>query len=271
MGGSCRPGCGLHSTGDRRGNGDRLERDSRQCDHHSVVGLPARKRRQTRHRHRVRQRACESRQPERALRHRADPVALQLHHQERDTADEQPHAVDRPHGERPDHELHRPLRRPHGHGRVQRLLRLHAVGRRDAKRCHQRRPERLQLLDGRRRRRRLSADGLLAERPGNRRNHRASRSLGAVHPRRVQRRRHLVGEHGDGERQSRHRECVRRELARAGAGQRRLGLVQGPGDQRLPRPRRSLRAGERILRQRPSGEVRADDAVEHRGAGRPAR
>ncbi len=111
------------------------------------------------------------------------------------------------------HQLHWSVRRPHGHGRVQRLLRLHPVGRRHAKWRDKRRSERLQLLDGWRRRRRLSADGLLAERSGHRWNHRASRTMGSVHPRRLQRRRRLVGEHGDGERQSRHRERVRGELA----------------------------------------------------------
>ena len=60
-----------------------------------------------------------------------------------------------------------------------------------------------------------------------------------------------------------HPEGVRRQLARGAAARRRPGLLQGPGDRRLRRPRRALRPGQRVLRQRRGGQVRADHARRH--------
>ena len=64
------------------------------------IELHARQREQARDRDLLRQRALLPGQPQRGVRHRADPRARELHREQRDPVVQQPHAADRPHGRR---------------------------------------------------------------------------------------------------------------------------------------------------------------------------
>ena len=105
-----------------RGNSDRFcggwsvrQRGGRRYPR-AVGGMPPRQRDQARHRDHLRQRPLRPRQPECAVRPRADAGARELHHQPGHVALEQPHAAHRAYRRRHDHQLHRPVRGPSGAG-----------------------------------------------------------------------------------------------------------------------------------------------------------
>ena len=181
----------------------------------------------------------------------------------------------------PDH-LHRPVRRPAGHGDLQQLP---VVQRRRPGRdfnttdpasafAYWTDPVFDTAADAERQPRHQPEHGLLARAARHRRDaghagHDHPGALGAVHPGRLQRRRGRHRERRAGEHRGGHPQGVRRELARGRAAHQRPGLLQGPGDRRLRRHRRALRPGQRVLRGRHRGQVRPDHAEQDRGD-RPA-
>ena len=152
-------------------------------------------------------------QPECPLRPRADAGARELHQAQRDAALEQPHAAHRPHGGR-----HASRTTPastataKGMG-ITNTTRLYSSGR------HLRDLEVVvRLLDGHLRSRRVPEPCPTRRAcPPRARRRDAARAVGAVHPRRLRRRRRLDGQHGAGEHEPGPAERIRAGLARGGA------------------------------------------------------
>ena len=231
---------------------------------------------------RVRQRALLPGQPERPVRPGADAEPAELLHRQRHVPVQQPHAAHRAHRrQHPDH-ADRPVRRPARHADLQQLPGLQR-GRPERQLQHHRPGGLVRLLDrpglrhqepAERRPRHQPEHGLLAGAAGHRgaprgAGHRHPGALGAVHPGRLRRRRGGHGQPGAGEHRGRHPQGVRRRVAGRPAAERRHRLVQGRRDRGLRGHRRALRPGQRVLRRRQGGEVRADQRVADRG-GRPA-